>query len=126
MTNDDNEVETVWREFWLPIVAPNGVVDMEQVKKELWDFKQLMGNAAKVYGHVTRSRISNPLTVPDAVIGEADECQEDATRYAIEEFFEEGDFDGLGADTVAQLKEYMGRWFGKLPAIPLYDDGKRD
>lgn len=124
MANEDNEVETVWREFWLPIVAPNDVVDMEQVKKELFDFKTLMGNTARVYSYVTRGHISKPLTMPEAVIGEADKRQEDATWYAIEDFFEEGDFDGLDADTVAQLKEYMGRWFGKLPAIPLYDDGK--
>lgn len=68
MSEQMDEVEQCWREFWLPIVAKDGAVDIEQVKKELFDFKQLMRNASIVYDHVTRSRITNVLTLPDAVM----------------------------------------------------------
>lgn len=121
MSEQMDEVEQCWREFWLPIVAKDGAVDIEQVKKELFDFKQLMRNASIVYDHVTRSRITNVLTLPDAVIGEADECQENAIRYAIEDFFLEGEFDGMDADTVVAIGGYMARWFGDALPIPVYE-----
>ena len=117
----DLVVEDCWQDFWIPILGKDGVLDMGQLKKELWDFKQLMRNASIVYDYVTRSKISNVLTVPDAVIGVADECQEEAIKYAIDEFFDEGDFEGLDKEAVAVIREYMGRWFGKLPVIPLYE-----
>lgn len=122
--SDTNDTEAVWREFWLPIVSKDGVIDMEQIKKELWDFKQLMRSASIVYDHVTRSRVTNVLTVPDAVIGVADEWQQEARLADIEAFFAEADFDGMDKDTVAGVKEYMERWFGKVPPIPLYQDGR--
>ncbi len=41
---------------------------------------------------------------------------------AIEEFFREGDFDGLDGETVTAIRDYMVKWFAPLPEIPLYND----
>ena len=39
-----NEIERVWCEFWEPIIKG----DMEQVKKELYDYYVFMRQAAEV------------------------------------------------------------------------------
>ena len=61
-------VEHKWQTFWLPIVAPEGEVDMELVKRELYDLDLLAHNTSVVYDHVTGGKISKPLTLPAIVI----------------------------------------------------------
>lgn len=68
-----DEVEKVYQEFWKPIISPNGEIDCEQIKKELYDYHCIMREVSKVYDHITRGRISKPNTVAEAVIGEADD-----------------------------------------------------
>ena len=68
----DEEIEQVWKEFWLPLLEKDGKIDMEQVKKELYDFRMVMKNASKVYEHITSGKISYANTSADAVISEAD------------------------------------------------------
>jgi hypothetical protein len=70
-----NEVEEVWRKFWLPIVSKNGKIDMEQIKKELYDFHTAIENVPKVYCHVTGNRISKANTLSADVIAVADDYQ---------------------------------------------------
>jgi hypothetical protein len=67
------EVERIWQDFWVPLVMRDGVLDLEQVKRELADCYTLIMNVPKVYCEVTGNRISKPLTDPDAVIGEFEE-----------------------------------------------------
>lgn len=69
---EEMTVEEVWQEFWLPIVAPNGTVDIEQIKKELSDYWRFMDNCAQVYAHVTGNQISKVNTDPDVVCVYAD------------------------------------------------------
>jgi len=70
----NNEVEKVYNEFWKEIIEkPDGSIDIEQVKKELCDFKMIMDDAAKVYCHVTGDQISKVNTNPDEVIRYADD-----------------------------------------------------
>ena len=38
----DQEVEKIYREDWKEIIEPNGALDFEQVKKELYDFSMLI------------------------------------------------------------------------------------
>lgn len=46
------------RAFWLPIIAPGGVVDVEQVLLELGDFSHVMTEVPKVYDAITNGRMS--------------------------------------------------------------------
>jgi len=70
---DDVEVETVWNDFWKEICEQNGVLNRDQIKRELFDFKRLQDSAGKVYDHVTGGQISKLNTDPDAVIAAADD-----------------------------------------------------
>ena len=67
--------------FWKDIIEKDGKLDIEQIKKELYDFTTLMNNISKVYCHITGNQISKPLTDPDIVCILADDyydriCQE--------------------------------------------------
>ena len=68
-----SEVEKVYQDFWRPIVERDGCVDMEQVKKELFDFWQVMQSVPKVYCYITDNQVSKILTDPDVVCNLADE-----------------------------------------------------
>jgi hypothetical protein len=86
-------VEEVWRDFWAEIVCdPKGNVNVEQVKKELYDFKVLIDNARRVYCHVTGDTISKVMTDPNVVIQYADEHYMDMYEALRED--EEDDADG--------------------------------
>lgn len=63
-------VENVWEHFWKGIVAKNGKLDIEQVKKELFDFYIMMDNVPYVYNVVTGGRFSKPLTPANVIIEE--------------------------------------------------------
>lgn len=65
--------EDVYQEFWAGLVEVDGVVDVEQVKKELYDFYVLMCEVPKVYMHVSGSRVSKPNTMAFEVISLSDE-----------------------------------------------------
>lgn len=69
----DEAVEKVWHDLWQRIVMPKGTLDLEQVKRELFDFHRLMDNAAKVYMHVTGGRISKTNTCAASIIAVADD-----------------------------------------------------
>lgn len=69
-------VDDEYESFWKHIVEVDGELDKEQIEKELYDFSQIIGNVSKVYCHITNSRISNPLTLPNVVMQVADECKE--------------------------------------------------
>jgi hypothetical protein len=58
----ESEVEECWQDFWLEIVMPQGILDLEQVKKELHDFHGLLREVPVVYDHVTNGRVSKPHT----------------------------------------------------------------
>lgn len=73
----DIEVERVWNELWRPIVCKRGQIDVEQVKKELYDYSVFMDNAARVYCHVTGGAISKINTDPDVVIAVADDYMDE-------------------------------------------------
>ena len=67
-TPTDAEVEQVWNEFWVPLLYANGGVDMEQVKRELFDFQMVMGEVSKVYDYITAGKISKCTTAAHYVI----------------------------------------------------------
>lgn len=79
------DYEQTWKEFWEPIIAPNGEIDVEQLKKELFDFSTLMKSASEVYEHV--AGLSKCNTDPKYII--------DAFEERINEAYEEGRGDGF-------------------------------
>lgn len=65
----DNEVEKVFQEFWADIVCnEDGSINMEQVKKELYDYEFLLNEVPKVYDEVTGGFLSKPNSYADAVL----------------------------------------------------------
>lgn len=85
------DIEQVWQEFWKPIVEKDGVLDLEQVKKELFDFWQAMQSVPKVYCHVTRDAVSKILTDPDVVISIADDLVTRWCEEAVDEYKRDND-----------------------------------
>lgn len=73
MADETKEVERVYQEFWKGIVENNGELDLEQVKKELFDFWQVMERVPKVYMHITGGHVSKILTDPGVVMSLADD-----------------------------------------------------
>lgn len=69
----DAEVQKVYDEFWRRIVEPDGVLDFEQVKKELFDYHTVIGEVTKVYGHITSNQFTKPTTTAEAVIDATEE-----------------------------------------------------
>ena len=74
----EDEVQRVFSEFWRDIVIkPNAEWDLEQIKRELYDYRMLMLNATRVYMELTGGRISDLTTNPDVVIDEANDVAYD-------------------------------------------------
>ena len=70
------DYEQTWEEFWKGICTKDGEVNLEQVKRELHDYKTLLHNVPIVYDHITGGRISKPFTDPKAVTSVADDYYE--------------------------------------------------
>lgn len=73
MSTTDEAVERVYRDFWADIVAPNGDIDLELVKRELHDYYLVMKEVSRVYAHISNGRISKPNTRADVLIAMVDD-----------------------------------------------------
>ncbi len=63
------DYEKIYEEFWKGIVEnPDGSLNLDQIKRELADFKALMTSASEVFMHVTCGRVSKPNTLAEVVI----------------------------------------------------------
>ena len=89
--NKLSEIEKEFKEFWIPIIfnGKNGRLNLDQLKKELYDFSCLMDNVSKVYYEITNGKISKVLTDPDAVISEYENCVNDLVDEAHQDECEE-------------------------------------
>ena len=80
------DVEKDW-EFWKDIIMKDGVIDIEQLKKELSDFSMILDEVPKVYDHITGGLLSKPTYPADVVITQADdhsnECFKDNIKDLI-------------------------------------------
>jgi hypothetical protein len=81
--NDFPDPEQEWERFWKEIVAPNGVVNLDQLKKELADYSFLMSQASLVYCHV--ANLSKVMYHADVIISESDNHVEKEIEDAIKE-----------------------------------------
>lgn len=63
------EVEVVYNKFWREIVErPDGTLDIDQIKRELYDYRDLLHEVPKVYMEITNGVISKPNTTASAVL----------------------------------------------------------
>lgn len=69
----DADIEKVWQDFWLPIVAPDGVVDLQQIKRELFDFHTVIREVPKVYREITGNLFSKANTQTGYIIEAAEQ-----------------------------------------------------
>ena len=67
------DVNREWEAYWCALLAPNGALDVERVKREMYAFGMLADDVSKVYMAVTGDKVSKPGTDPDVVIGLAKE-----------------------------------------------------
>jgi hypothetical protein len=100
------DYEKDYDEFWKDILEIEGVVDMEQVKRELADFHFMLEQVPKVYCEVTGSRISKPNTYAYEVIGEFNNlyCSKDITNDDLKEIFES---DQTAEEKLEDIKSYF-------------------
>jgi hypothetical protein len=48
------EADRLFESYWRPLVCDeDGTLDVEKVKKELYDYRELRDDVEKVYGHIT-------------------------------------------------------------------------
>ena len=68
------DVDELYNTFWKELVEnPDGSLNLQAVKNELFDYHGLMEEASKVYHDVTGGNISKPNTAAVHVIAYADE-----------------------------------------------------
>ena len=68
-----NEIDKVYNDFWKPLIEKDGRLDLEQLKKELYDYHMVLQEVPKVYWYVTAGKISKPNTKSEVVISESDD-----------------------------------------------------
>ena len=78
------DVNREWEAYWCALLAPNGALDVERVKREMYAFGMLADDVSKVYMAVTGDKVSKPGTDPDVVIGLAKEHSETLAEAACE------------------------------------------
>jgi len=103
----DKEVENEYKDYWKKLIEPNGVVDIDEVKKELYDYGVLMHEVSKVYDHITGGRLSK-TNYPASVI--IDEYQEFINRMYIDKDLIldiTTDDDLTPSEKVKEIKEYI-------------------
>jgi len=55
------DYEQVWENFWKEIVVDDdGNINLDQVKRELSDFKMLMSSTSEIIGEITNGLLSYP------------------------------------------------------------------
>lgn len=80
-------VEDCYNNFWKDILEENGELDWEQVKKELFDYANILREVSIVYDTLTMGRISKPNTKAQVVIDEVNEVnreiEEDDSKISL-------------------------------------------
>lgn len=69
----DATPDSVYRDFWAPLIEEGGQIVPEKLRAELFDFWQVMQRVPLVYCHVTGDQISKLLTDSDTVCAVADD-----------------------------------------------------
>lgn len=84
------DYEKTYDEFWKPIIEnADGTLNVDQIKRELFDAYVVMTEVGKAYDDVTGGRLSKPNTAAHHVVASVDERIEEAVREALVEAFRE-------------------------------------
>lgn len=67
------DYEQLYETFWKDIIEEGGTFSIDQVKRELFDFHQLIVNVPKIFDHITGGACTKPLTDVSIVCSLADE-----------------------------------------------------
>ena len=86
--DEESEYEKTFREFWMPILTRGGKLDLELVKKELYNYHVIMNNVSTVYMHITGNRISKPNTLANEIIAEHDDLVNELVEERLNELLE--------------------------------------
>lgn len=86
--NEYPDPEQEWQRFWAEIVAPDGEINVEQVKKELADYSFLMAQASEVYCYFANLSKTNysAQTIIDAYEDRSEKAIDDAVEEARKEW----------------------------------------
>jgi hypothetical protein len=66
------DYEQNYEEYWKELIEPDGKLDMDALKRELYDYWVAIENVGEVYCHITGNRFSKPNTLASVMIDEAD------------------------------------------------------
>jgi hypothetical protein len=92
------DYEQTWEDFWKDIIVePDGAINLDQIKRELHDYRVLLHNIPLVYDEVTNGKISKPNTDPVHVI--------QAVWDRVQTSYDEGYADGLEDHKVVECHE---------------------
>ena len=80
-----NNVNAVYEEFWKSIIEPDGEIDFEQVKKELFDYWVVIHEVSKVYCEITNGKFSKPNTAAEYIIEAVEEYYENCLSAAVDD-----------------------------------------
>lgn len=88
---DMEDYEQVYEDFWKELVAnPDGTLNVDAVKRELFDWYFAMGEVAEVYCHITDGALSKPNYYASGVISVADEYVDRLIAEALEDAQDSG------------------------------------
>jgi hypothetical protein len=82
----ENDYEAEYERFWKAIVEnPDGTLNLDQIKRELYDFSFLMEQASTVYESITDGRLSKTTHYASSVLQE----HEDVLQERFEDYVDD-------------------------------------
>lgn len=67
------EIEEIWTKNWKHILIKEGILDLQQLKKELADFTIILSEVRNVYSHITGNTLSSCAYKSAVVIKQTEE-----------------------------------------------------
>lgn len=71
-----DQVERLWRAYWMPLLMVDGRISMPKLKGELYDAYFLVDNARRVYHHVTAGATDRLTASAEGIIAMAERVVE--------------------------------------------------
>lgn len=100
-----DDVELIYQRHWRDIIEPYGIVDIEAMKRELYDYWQVLSEVPKVYDDITGGMVTRPDAPAYHVIAVAYE------HFAkLDEAYAEND------RLRAQVESNAAVWWQQMPA----------
>lgn len=95
--------EDAWEEFWKSICTnEDGSINLDQVKRELADYKYVLSQVPMVYCHITNDALSKANYDARTVIAKTDDCVNEHVNNCLDEVVEllQGDINIYGNDSI--------------------------